>query len=236
MAETTEREKGGKEEGGAGRKVKGCNTESVGVETATLSEKTQDYFFYRSLNLCPKCRNPVNDRAYCTSCTKKKTATTANWRVANRKKYLKQQVRHSKRKRDKRLENNRCGDCGKEPIFTLTLGRKCLAKMRARNRKPNAEKRTCRLCKGTQLPDHRNRLGCPLRFRVSVDEYATMRPGSDHPDSAIGLDTRTGKWKRKRDERKKKEHVNRSKQFSGDRPSVGDCGGPRSEVGSHPEG
>ncbi|HET8669341.1 MAG TPA: hypothetical protein VFM05_01585, partial [Candidatus Saccharimonadales bacterium] len=190
MAETTEREKGGKEEEGEGRKVKGRNTESVGAEAAKI--KRRDWAKERrdtlkEYGLCGRCKQDPGyhtdgrRRRYCKPCVKH----INSGRYRRTKKGIKTHRARVRKQYYKRQDEGICTKCANEPLLTVSLGKKCLDALALRF--PRTSNRQCTLCRGEENFKPHNSRNCPRRFRVSVDEFATSRPGSDHPDSAMSM-------------------------------------------------
>lgn len=248
MAERTQGEKGGEEEGRERHTGQGRDTEGDGAEASEVVEETEDkrkYWTYKNAGICTRCKLVDTDfkkdgrrYALCPGCREVSKKEKADWKARNLEEWKSQIRRRSRKVRERLKDEGMCARCRKREATNTTTCDPCAIEFRdyCNGRRKRKRLLKCTLCKGKLGPPHRMRTACPLRFKVSIDEFATSRPGSDHPDSAMSMDTNTGKWFRRQKERKKKEHVNRSEQFSGDREGVGDCGGSRSEVGSHPEG
>jgi hypothetical protein len=119
----------------------------------------------KAAGLCPNCKGtPDPGHVYCRKCL----AWFARYNKTNKR------AKYSwKRMRQRRVNRGVCGLCGKRPLDLQTMCRPCADRKRQQGLKyrKTTKKLRCSMC--GEL-GHQKR-SCPLRFRVDIVHYGTMR-------------------------------------------------------------
>lgn len=177
------------------------------VNSGSRAEEYRDrYLMYRDAGVCVRCKNKDTEKkpdGTRYACCKKCRGEQAEWEQNTLNHPYKGRRARCRRLRERQSQEGTCQDCGSDVLETATRCAKCAEKVRDRTnaKRTRARELVCKLCNGTAKPTHRMSTACPLRFRVSVDEFALARSGPGEIDHG---------WKWTEKNERKKKHVDRS--------------------------